>query len=244
MDHDLETPPSADAIFLTTEVGAEYDARPLMTGDVIEMPDGTLVVLVQHPCAMRSGQGLLPRLLACEVDLAAKDVRSKWHKERFSRMRLEFLGSSAVIDFNRPLVLETSAAHKMHRVAIMDRLGVNLLLQRWVHHNSRVVIKTVTYDRQSTGPYAEVDLVQDMVTDLLAEGLDEKVAEDCVEHFFSRGLEGGKSDCWRHRLAQAQQQGPARRAADAFVQRVIETVDLQEEGLPLDLSDLLSRATA
>ena len=52
------------------------------------------------------------------------------------------------------------------RIAILSEQGVNLLLQRWVHHNSRVVVKTITFNEQISGPFAEADLQAEWMTEL------------------------------------------------------------------------------
>lgn len=47
------------------------------------------------------------------------------------------------------------------RLACLSQTGVNLLLQRWVHHNSRVVVSTATYQEVSSPAYEEADLLEE-----------------------------------------------------------------------------------
>jgi hypothetical protein len=47
------------------------------------------------------------------------------------------------------------------RIACLSPFGVNVLLQRWVHHSSRVVVPTVTYNEVTRGVYEEADLIED-----------------------------------------------------------------------------------
>lgn len=222
--NELENPPRADSVLIA--IGDEADAfrlRPLMTGDVLRREDGTLVALVQHPCAIRSnGVTLLERLLTCEVvPLNPDGVRSSWAKEPFYRMSLTQFDPPVQIDFRRPVVLASSEAQQLPRVALMDRAGVNLLMQRWVHHNTRFVAKTVAYDEMCAGPHAEVDLTYEALADLVDAGMDEAEALAAVDEFLGRPLSAAKDDTWRDRLKDPQNHSAARRALDDHVRRVL-----------------------
>jgi hypothetical protein len=48
-----------------------------------------------------------------------------------------------------------------NRVACLSPTGVNLLLQRWVCHNSRVVVPAWKYDEVVSAQYEEADMVED-----------------------------------------------------------------------------------
>ena len=47
------------------------------------------------------------------------------------------------------------------RVASLSPFGVNLLLQRWVHYSSRVVVPTHTFHEQTAAFYEEADLIEE-----------------------------------------------------------------------------------
>lgn len=47
------------------------------------------------------------------------------------------------------------------RIASLSPFGVNLLLQRWVHYSSRVVVPTHTFHEQTVAFYEEADLIEE-----------------------------------------------------------------------------------
>ena len=51
--------------------------------------------------------------------------------------------------------------HLTSRIACLSPFGVNLLLQRWVHYSSRVVVPTQTFHEQTVGFYEEADLIEE-----------------------------------------------------------------------------------
>jgi hypothetical protein len=57
------------------------------------------------------------------------------------------------------------------RIACMSQTGVNFLLQRWVHHNSRMVVLTWQYQQTSSGAYEEADLIEECCEERMEAGL-------------------------------------------------------------------------
>ncbi len=49
------------------------------------------------------------------------------------------------------------------RLVTLSHYGVNLLLQRWLHHNSRVVVPTATLSTATVGPFNEAELTEERV---------------------------------------------------------------------------------
>lgn len=47
------------------------------------------------------------------------------------------------------------------RIASLSLFGVNLLLQRWVHYSSRVVVPTHNFHEQTVAFYEEADLIEE-----------------------------------------------------------------------------------
>lgn len=183
--HDLEAPggdePSDWDLLYRTRGAEEVPHRPVLTGDVfqgttVRAPDRnelTLdVMVVQHPCALRSdGVHLNPGLLVAEVHDHPYIKCSKWTGFG-KRMPLPGLKPSsadgkghAAAFFDSMHIVSPVQLGK--RVACLSQLGVNLLLQRWVHHNSRVVVPTATYDEQTSGVFEEADLIEDWCEDRL-----------------------------------------------------------------------------
>ncbi|MFE3748253.1 hypothetical protein ACFXO5_23780, partial [Bacillus subtilis] len=83
----LETPGRYDDLyeFRGDEV---TDLRPLFTGDVIDANDDALMMVVQHPCALRRGPELLPRLPAVKIGTQSSRPRSDWSSESPKQMPL------------------------------------------------------------------------------------------------------------------------------------------------------------
>lgn len=162
-DYQLETPDSWDSIYSARGEEIE-DARPPFTGDVYDA-EGSLLMLVQHPCALRRGVAMYDRLLVVKVKSSGKP-RSNWAAHAFTEMPLPELNEEHYIgDFTEVDIIESTSLQRSPRLAVLSQLGVNLLLQRWVYHCSRVVVPTITYDEQTYGPYNEADLAQEWITD-------------------------------------------------------------------------------
>ena len=152
MSHDLESPyvegvPDWDALYRAR--GDEVVAtRPIFTGDVftgVQLPGSTgktkarSVVVLQHPCSMRTnGVDLAWQVLVAEVT-----SQSQHQAANFDNLYTV-----------TPNLLTA-------RIASLSPFGVNLLLQRWVHYSSRVVVPTHTFHEQTTAFYEEADLIED-----------------------------------------------------------------------------------
>lgn len=167
---------SADWAQLYRARGSENSPyRPCFTGDVYEgaevrAPDGSVaskdVMVLQHPCAMRTnGIDLVSRLLVAEVRPHQFLPPKKW--STYSRvmplpdLRLSQQGAArhhaalfAELDLVAPPALG-------QRIACLSARGINLLLQRWLHHNSRVVVPTGDFLKAVGGPFEEADLVEE-----------------------------------------------------------------------------------
>lgn len=172
---DLEAPASDAELYLARgdDVAA---ARPYFTGDVFEASEvrnldgellSTTVMIMQHPCAMRmKGIDLVPGLLMVEVAEHEYLKPSQW--TGFTRvMPLPEL----LHDSDNPAQLHHAAYfNRVHivrpgglgsRIASLSIRGVNLLLQRWVHHNSRVVVPSGQFQRVIGGVFEEADLIEE-----------------------------------------------------------------------------------
>lgn len=179
MVNDLEAPCGSDFIDwsrLYRARGVEVVGhRPYFTGDVFESvevqnPDGSTkrksVIIVQHPCAMRTnGVDLVAKLLVAELRNHRILSPEEW-TGFIKNMPLPDLiptvtsGRRSQAAFFDELYL-VSPERLTSRIACLSQLGVNLLLQRWVSHNSRVVIPTSTYNKVTGGVYEEADLIEE-----------------------------------------------------------------------------------
>ena len=178
MSHDLESPyaegvPDWDTLYRARgdEVGA---TRPIFTGDVftgVQLPGSTgktkarSVVVLQHPCSMRTnGVDLAWQVLAAEVTNRKELEERSWVGGNFNLMPLPDLRPEVTSQSQHQAAnfdnLYTVAPDLLtSRVASLSPFGVNLLLQRWVHYSSRVVVPTHTFHEQTVAFYEEADLI-------------------------------------------------------------------------------------
>jgi len=102
------------------------------------------------------------------------------------------------------------------RIACLEPLGVNLLLQRWVHHNSRVVVPSHAYDEVTGGPYEEADIAEDWCESRIADGLDAADATaECVAWLREPSAAGTESR--QEMLEEPQRRATIRQAARRHV---------------------------
>lgn len=234
MVHYLEAPCEPG----TSEWGALYRARgdevvnhrPVFTGDVFDSTpvltaDGKtktkVVMVVQHPCALRTnGVDLVPRLLVAEVRphkvIAAEDWKRIWKLMPLpdlcptvtsgKRHRAAF--------FDEPYLAHPAKLGQ--RLASLSPLGVDLLLQRWVHHNSRVIVEAHRFLEVTIGPYEEADLTEDWCEDRIPDGLTQQRATiECLD--WLRQPHAADGPLRQELLADHQRRNPIRIAARAHV---------------------------
>lgn len=197
----LETPPLTQsgkdldwsAIWLYRGSGiAQRKHRPVNTGDVfIGVPVFDLgeavtksVMVLQHPCAIRSdGVELLDRILVVEVAEHVNMCTEGDWKGNYNLMPLPRIhGSKPDKDkhyaafFERLYVTTPVALDRKLRRGAMSLEGICLLMQRWSHHNTRVVVPT-KYFHNVVGPqYVETTGVEEWCATRMALGVEEVVA--------------------------------------------------------------------
>jgi len=148
--------------------------RPIFTGDIffdVEVQGvGAIeqknVLVIQHPCALRSnGVDLTDTLMVVEVIPYELLEQRQW-LGRYRIMPLpELVGSDpephrAALFTSGYLVIPDSL-DLGKRVACLTQLGINLLMQRWVFHNSRVVVPSWKYDEAISAQYEEADCIEE-----------------------------------------------------------------------------------
>ena len=231
MPHDLETPgtdaaPEWSSLYRAR--GSEVvEYRPFFTGDVffdvaIEgEADPKNVMILQHPCAIRlDGVTLAPKLLVAEVSPFPILLPSKWTGGYYKQLPLAELcpdGSSkhyaAMLQHHHiatPKNLEAS-----ERIACLAQRGVNLLMQRWVHHNTRVVVPTQMYQQVSSPQFEEADMIEDWCMDREADGVGTTDATREMDEWLS--IRDGSGISRRDRLKDEQQRSALRREARDFL---------------------------
>lgn len=203
-DSELEAPRTAADLY--TSLGGEVDEfRPLFTGDVFEFEGGRRVMVLQHPCAMRGdGLNLADRVLVAEIS-ALPELPARW-TGHFRLMPLpalndpdgRFAGDFTMIEILAPKDFETGK-----RIAILSQIGVNLLLQRWIHHNSRAIVRTSTINDVTIGPYDEADLTAEWLRECYEVGLDPTDSLKTLDAWLSH-RSGKKEPSRRESLADSQ----------------------------------------
>jgi len=208
---DLETPQGSGELYLAYgDDIPDFERRPAFTGDIYKLSPDRSVALVQHPCAMRRGVQMAPKLLVCEVKVNRDGVPSDWSAGHFKRMFLpELAGESFVIEFEEIDVVTREELRAAERLAILSNRGVNLLVQRWLFHNSRVVVPTITINAQASGPFEEADLIQEASDGLVDSGTTIDEAQALVDTWLGESP-GEGSPSRRDLLSDPQQRSVVR----------------------------------
>jgi len=166
--------------------------RPIMTGDIfvgIEIPgvesvsipeveevDGDkqkLAMIVSHPCSMREGCKLRPKLQVIRVVKTAKVIELKGWKNNFDRLPLPNLHGSELndyavdpSDFYMALYdyrgrVNSGDLKLRGRVACLTEEGVSLLHQRMGHYDTRYPARLSDLTAACAPPFAEAELEQE-----------------------------------------------------------------------------------
>ncbi|WP_417233817.1 hypothetical protein [Arthrobacter sp.] len=114
-------------------------------------------------------------------------------------------------NFQVPHLVESNALVPENRIACLSQIGVNLLLQRWVHHNSRVIVPTFDYQEVTAEQFEEADLVEEWCEDLAASP-DEVETETEAAHEWLRSASSEQNMSWQKLLKNPQSRGAVRSA--------------------------------
>lgn len=183
MAHDLEAPPGGDrgtwdALYLSR--GADVSAtRSVFTGDTFKkegFDPPEAMMLLQHPCALRiDGVNLAEGLLVARVSVSGLVAAAGWagsyKKMPLPELDLAPSGRHAAASFVELDVVAPADLLPERRLSTLSQVGVNLLLQRWVHHNSRVVVPTGTFQLVTSGPFEEADLTEEWCDEAVDHGV-------------------------------------------------------------------------
>lgn len=147
-------------------------SRPIFTGDVffgaevqgigaIETKD---IIVIQHPCALRTnGVDLAVSLMVAEVTPGRLYAGNEWHGNYKLMPLPEMAGTEShyLASFTSIYLAIPDSLIAANRVACLSPTGVNLLMQRWVCHNSRVVVPAWKYDEVVSAQYEEADMIEE-----------------------------------------------------------------------------------
>lgn len=179
------------------------------------------MLVLQHPCVIRRGLVLTPKLLVAEVRPEGVQRPSRWNRVPRQMPLAELVVDGTPAHFAgffvdhqlvRPESLDTD-----RRVACMSQRGVNLLLQRWVHHNSRVIVPTYDYHEVTSPQYEEADIIEEWCIDREEDGvsLDDATVE--IDTWLTGDHSGSPP---RSRLEDAQQRSAVRREVRSHIRTV------------------------
>lgn len=168
---------STDALY--EERGEVSWARPLLQGDVFDgiiLPgfgeEPMKVQIINHPCAMRVGANLLPRITVAPVvshsvvvgergwngNLRIMPLSELWGGDNFAT---KFIDVTAA-----PLELLTRSC----RIATLSHQGIYVLQQRLIKHYTRVEMPLELLRNESAAVLAEAEMqwfwVEEVLTDL------------------------------------------------------------------------------
>lgn len=229
MAHNLEAPGTDEAPEYESLYRARGDEvvaqRPIFTGDVffdvnVEGEEQARdVIVLQHPCVIRKGIELTPKLLVAEVASAALLLPSQWGEKFYRQLPLAELvpgdkPKHFAAFFDRLHLIKRKDLELDHRVATMSQRGVNLLMQRWVHHNSRMIVTTHEYQKVTSAQYDEADIIEEWCIDRE----DDSVSLDDATVEIDTWLTGDRSaSAPRNRLEDPQQRSAVRRDVRSYL---------------------------
>lgn len=215
--HPLETPGTTESpdwgslyLYRGDEVNAN---RPVFTGDVFAIGGADrMVIVMQHPCAIRlDGVNLVEKLLVCEVSTSNKVSVGGW-SGNYKQLPLPELvsegGDHYSAFFHRPDLLPSVDLPRGARIACLSAVGVALLLQRWLHHNSRVIVPSWDIHPAIVEQLEEADLIEEWCDEREAIGIDAAEAE---AHFWLRS-DSGNGSSWQSLLENPQTRSRVRSA--------------------------------
>jgi hypothetical protein len=160
----IEAPESADRLYLSR--GSDVDPyRPVMSGDVfkgrIETLDDAheLIMVMSHPCSMRAGAHLRPRLQVAPVLPRGVISTSEW-RGSFKVMLLPDLQDeqsfAASLELNSPV--RADELHLDARVASLSEYGILVLYQRHIRHLTRLEVGVRNLEPVTRAVFTEVAL--------------------------------------------------------------------------------------
>jgi hypothetical protein len=116
----------------------------------------------------KDGVNLKDSLLVAKVSRRPALTADEWAGGYFGIMPLPELEYSDnpkrrdhAIEFGDLYTVSPGQLEAAERIASLSPIGINLLLQRWVHYMSRVVVPTFTFNEATTPFYEEADLIEE-----------------------------------------------------------------------------------
>lgn len=200
-------------------------ARPLLQGDVF---DGVIlpgfgdeprkVQIVTHPCAMRSGANLVPRITVAPVEPHQRITGRGW-QGNLRVMPLAELTNSQNFATKFPDVTACPAEllTRQRRIATLSNRGIYVLQQRLVKHYTRLEMPLELLRRESAPVLTEAEIQWDWLEQVLDDTeLDDDAAIAAEANAFEEWLRQGtpsRQERLRAELHHADVRREAQRAA-------------------------------
>lgn len=234
MDDFLAKPESEDALYLAR--GADVEPfRPVLQGDVFRdvVIPGVVVehdhaMVIAHPCSMRKGAALLPRIQMIPVTRYQNVPFHRWPDSHLRVLPLPAVsagGHSAAL-FEETGMVESTELTFERRIAVLSETGVLLLQQRYVHSLTRAVMQLERLERACGHVLAEAELQEDWCSELVPGRIengepaaDALAAETEAFHAFVTAKEGNDPSI-QEMLEEPVRRGDARRRVREEIARV------------------------
>jgi hypothetical protein len=209
MPHSLDVPEDDESLYLIVGETAD-DTRPINQGDVfkgITLPgfpedDHGLIILTTHPCSLRAGARLRPRLQASPVHRSRYLPPEEWAHSYLRQMPLP-----ALVDDQHHMVTLTEAGivtpvelMAAERIAVLSEAGILLLQQRLVWALAHAVIGRDTLADYSAPAFAQIELLEEWSRGLCAANEPDRparlaaIAEEFEEYIRASGLQAQLAD--------------------------------------------------
>lgn len=214
---------------LYDERGDTSRARPLIQGDVFEnvvLPgfgnEPQVVQIITHPCAMRTGPDLTPRITVAPVAPHRFIAGNDWNGSLRVMPLAELVhGSHFATRFVDVTAAPVELLTRERRIATLTHKGIYILQQRLIKHYTRVEMPLELLRRQSVAVLTEAELQWHWVEEVLTDAeFEDNKAIDAEAKFFDDWLgEGTPSrrtllrDEINHAIVRKQTYGSARERA-------------------------------
>lgn len=160
-------------------------ARPLLQGDVFDdvvLPgfseEPTKVQIVAHPCAMRTGATLTPRITVAPVESHQKVTGKGWQgNPRVMPLADLVEGAHFATKFVDVTACPSELLTRDRRIATLSHQGIFVLQQRLIKHYTRVEMALEVLRSESAPVLTEAELLWDWLERVLT---DPEIGDDRV----------------------------------------------------------------
>jgi len=175
-------------------------ARPLLQGDVFDkvvLPgfggEPRRVQIVAHPCAMRTGANLTPRITVAPVEPHQRVTGGGWDGHPRVMPLAELLdGKHFATKFVDVTACPAELLTRARRIATLSHQGIYVLQQRLIKHYTRAEIPLELLRRQSAAVLTEAELLWDWLELALTEAEVDNDAElDTEAGVFEQWMRNG-----------------------------------------------------